>query len=167
MENTGFTVTDNLLASKGERFLNCIIDLVIQYSIALGIGQTIFIIADVTKGYGLADRVKNMSSFEYFLFGLIILFFYYILTETYFSRSFAKYFTKTLVVMRDGSKPTNRVILKRTLCRLIPFEAFSFLGANPRGWHDTFSHTYVVKKHAFNDKKRLFFPPDQVGDNLI
>lgn len=167
MENKGFTVTDDLLASKGQRFLNYIVDLVIQYIIALSIGQTVFIMADITNGYVLADWVESMDGFKQFVFGLIIMFFYYSLTEMYFSRTFAKYFTKTFVVMRDGSKPGNRTILKRTLCRFIPFEAFSFLGDHSRGWHDSISQTYVVKKHEFNEKKRMFYPPEQVGDNVI
>jgi uncharacterized RDD family membrane protein YckC len=57
--------------------------------------------------------------------------------------------------MKDGSKPNVYTIIKRTLCRFIPFEIFTFLGSK-RGWHDVFSNTYVVKKHLFNDKKKLF-----------
>ena len=73
----------------------------------------------------------------------------------YFSRTFGKYFTKTIVVKHDGSRPNMKSIMIRTLSRLIPFEPFSFLTAD-RGWHDTLSVTYVVKKHDFIAKKKLF-----------
>ena len=167
MENKEFTITDDLLASKGERFLNYIIDLLVLYVIVLCIGQTIFIIADITMSYGLADWVESMNSFEQSVFAILIVFFYYGLTEMYFSRSIAKYFTKTMVVRKDGSRPNSKTIIMRTLCRLIPFEPFSFSGNTSRGWHDMFSDTYVVKKHEFNEKKRLFYPSDQVGENVI
>jgi uncharacterized RDD family membrane protein YckC len=156
MENKNFIVTDDLLASKGQRFLNFIIDMVIVYIIEITIGTTIIIIGDLTNGHFLSDWVKTITKIEGFFFGLIILFFYYGFTEMYFSRTFAKYITKTVTVKKDGSKPNSRAFIIRTLCRLIPFEPFSFLGSNPRGWHDTISDTYVVKKHEFIEKRKLF-----------
>ena len=67
----------------------------------------------------------------------------------YDSTRLGKFVTGTMVLMEDGSKPTFKDIFIRSLCRLIPFEAFSFLGAEGRGWHDSMSDTYVVdvKKH--------------------
>ena len=58
--------------------------------------------------------------------------------------------------MKDGSKPDGKAIFRRTVSRLIPFEFFTFLGANSRGWHDVISNTYVVKKHEFVEKKKIF-----------
>lgn len=47
--------------------------------------------------------------------------------------------------MSDGTKPTTKTVLIRSVCRLIPFEAFSFFeNKNPIGWHDRFSHTVVT-----------------------
>lgn len=158
MENKEFTVTDDLLASRGQRFLNGIIDLVIVYVILLSIGTTFILIAEITNSIAISNWVDSITTLEAALFGVIILILYYNFTEIYFSRSLAKYFTKTMVVMKDGSKPNGRAIFKRTLTRLIPFEFLSFFGTNSRGWHDTISNTYVVKKHAFNDKKKLFLP---------
>jgi len=60
------------------------------------------------------------------LFRSVISFVYYGMTETFLSQSPAKYFTKTIVVMNDGSKPTVLTILARTLLRILPFESFSF-----------------------------------------
>jgi uncharacterized RDD family membrane protein YckC len=156
MENKKFTITDDLLASKGERFLNFIIDLLIIYIIAVCIVATINIIGDVTDSYGVSNWVKSLSLIENLFFGLIILFFYYAFTEMYFSRTFAKYFTKTIVVRVDGSKPNTKNFMIRTVSRLNPIDPFSFLGKTERGLHDTLSATYVVKKHEFVEKKKLF-----------
>lgn len=155
MENKKFTVTDDLLASKGQRLLNFIIDLFIIYVIEISIGTTIILIGDLAKSDTASNWVSSLSVVESFFFGLVILFFYYGLTEMYFSRTFGKYFTKTMVVKHEGSRPNMKSIIVRTLSRLIPFEPFSFLTAE-QGWHDTLSVTYVVKKHDFIAKKKLF-----------
>lgn len=155
MENKKFTVTDDLLASKSQRLLNFIIDVLIIYTIGITIGTTIIIIGDLTHSYAASNWLKSLSLIENLFFGLIILFFYYGLTEMYFSRTFAKYFTKTLVIKHDGSKPNMKSVIIRTLSRLIPFEPFSFLTGDPRGWHDTLSVTYVVKKDEFIEKKEI------------
>ena len=155
MENKKFTVTDDLLASKGQRLLNFIIDLFIIYVIEISIGTTIILIGDLSKSDTASNWVSSLSAVESFFFGLVILFFYYLITEMYFSRTFGKYFTKTIVVKHEGSRPNMKSIIVRTLSRLIPFEPFSFLTAE-RGWHDTLSVTYVVKKHDFIAKKKLF-----------
>ncbi|RYJ52966.1 RDD family protein [Flavobacterium petrolei] len=155
MENIKFTVTDDLLASKGQRLLNFVIDLFIIYVIEISIGTTIILIGDLTKSDTASNWVSSLSVVESFFFGLVILFFYYLITEMYFSRTFGKYFTKTMVVKHEGSRPNMKSIIVRTISRLIPFEPFSFLTAE-RGWHDTLSVTYVVKKHNFIAKKKLF-----------
>ena len=162
MENKKFTVTDDLLASKSQRLLNFIIDLLIVYVIEITIGTTINIIGDLTNSYGMSNWVKSSTLIENLFFGLIILIFYYGLTEMYFSRTFAKYFTKTLVIKYDGSKPNMKSISIRTVSRLIPLEPFSFLTGDSRGWHDTLSVTYVVKKHEFIAKKKLLDPFDEI-----
>jgi uncharacterized RDD family membrane protein YckC len=163
MENRKFTITDDLLASKGQRFLNFIIDLLIIYIIGITIGTTINIIGGLTNSYGASNWVKSLSLIENFFFGLIILFFYYGFTEMYFSRTFAKYFTKTIVVRVDGSKPNTKNFMIRTVSRLNPIDPFSFLGKTQRGWHDTLSATYVVKKHEFIEKKKMFGSSDEIG----
>lgn len=159
MENKEFTVTDTLLASKGDRFLNYLIDSLIVYIVWISIGTTIILIADITNNDALSERIETMTAMEHSLSFAGVMMLYYLVMEIYFSRTLAKYFTKTVVAMRNGSKPTTAAILKRTLCRFIPFEAFTFLGSKSRGWHDSFSHTYVVKKHKFLEKKQLYSTP--------
>jgi len=159
MENKKFTVTDDLLASQGQRLSNFIIDFVIQYIIWVGVGTTISLFADVANSFFLKTWISDLSMVEKGLSFAVITAFYYYLTELYFSRSIAKFLTQTFVIMKDGSKPNYKTILKRTLCRLIPFEAFSFLGGTAGGWHDSMSETFVVKKVEFEKKKRIIILP--------
>jgi uncharacterized RDD family membrane protein YckC len=159
MENTKFAVTDDLLATRGQRFLNCILDLLIVHIILASIVTTVVIIGDVTNNYELTNWMESKTTLEKLLFWSIMLFLYYFLTETYFSRTLAKYFTKTIVVTKEGSRPNKRTISIRTLSRFIPLEAFTFLGTNVRGLHDLFSDTYVVRKNEFNHKKGVIAFP--------
>ena len=126
MKNNEFSVTDDLLATRGQRFFNCILDLLIVHIILASIGTTIIIIGDVSNNYELANWIESTTTVEKLLFWSVILFLYYFLTETYFSRTFAKYFTKTIVVTKDGSRPNKRTISIRTLSRFIPLEALTF-----------------------------------------
>ncbi|MBC8643239.1 RDD family protein [Flavobacterium lindanitolerans] len=82
-----------------------------------------------------------------------------------FSRTIGKFITKTVVVNINGEKPDTQEILVRSLCRLIPFETFSFLGAPNKGWHDSISKTYVVNKELLEKKKELFYSVDEIGNN--
>lgn len=155
METKEFAITDDLLASKGQRFINFIIDLFVVYLITIGIGAAINIIGQLMDNYKLSDWITSLTLIENLFFGLIVLFFYYAIMEMYLSRTFGKYFTKTLVVKHNGAKPKVKSIIVRTLVRMIAFEAFSFLNHNARGWHDTLSVTYVVKKHEFVAKMKV------------
>jgi len=159
MENKEFTITDDLLASRGQRFLNFIVDFLIIYIIWISIGSTLIIIGEITSIYALSDWAESTTTFEKLVLWLILLFLYYFLTETYYSRTFAKYFSKTIVVTKNGLRPNKKQIIIRTLCRFIPLEGLTFLGKNTKGLHDLFSDTYVVRKHEFNKKKgALLFP---------
>lgn len=155
METKEFAITDDLLASKGQRFINFIIDLFVVYLITIGIGAAINIIGQLMDNYKLSDWITSLTLIENIFFGLIVLFFYFAIMEMYLSRTFGKYFTKTLVVKHNGAKPKVKSIIVRTLVRMIAFEAFSFLNHNARGWHDTLSVTYVVKKHEFVAKMKV------------
>jgi uncharacterized RDD family membrane protein YckC len=71
---------------------------------------------------------------------------YYLVLEATTSRTLGKLLTGTHVVNDDFGKPSFRQVVGRTLARLIPFEAFSFLGPIGCGWHDRLAKTYVVKR---------------------
>lgn len=122
------------VASQGKRLLNLIID---------NIGGYVFI--------GLLILVLSLLNIDWkqhlFLIGCVYTIGYFLIFEGIWQRTPGKWITGTKVVMLDGSKPPFTRILGRTLCRLIPFDALSYLfGTRPVGWHDRLSHTLVVPK---------------------
>lgn len=50
------------------------------------------------------------------------------------------------VVNKFGDKPDFKTVLIRSLCRNIPFEAFSFLNPGNSGWQDALSKTKVIEE---------------------
>ena len=163
MQKRPFYVTDDLLASKGQRLGNYFIDLLIQYGIAFGLGIAIVLYAEITGDYTASDYIESIGKIEEYLLGLVIAFGYYFGTEHFLSRSIGKFITKTIIVLEDGTKPDSMYILRRTACRLIPFEAFSFLGSPSRGWHDSISDTYVVDKARFDEQFENHNAFEQIG----
>jgi uncharacterized RDD family membrane protein YckC len=77
---------------------------------------------------------------------------YYSILEGIFNTTAGKCVTGTTIVNETGERPGFGTILLRTFCRLIPFEPFSFFGADARGWHDTITNTYVVKSVDLEDQ---------------
>lgn len=163
MKSKEFIITEDLYARQGQRFLNFSIDLIFIYIIILSIGTTIILVSEATNSFSVSGWVKNMDNSEIVFYSIIVMFLYYFLTETYFSRTIAKLITKTVVVKKDGSKPTTKMFLIRALTRFIPLEPFSYLKVLPRGWHDTLSDTYVVKKKRLAKKMKLFYSFDEVA----
>lgn len=146
MKTDEFIITNDLYATQFQRFLNFSIDLIFVYILVLSLGTTIILVALSANNFELSNWVENLNAIEVGFYSAIVAFLYYYLTETYFSRTIAKLITHTIVVDAKGAKPSKRSFFIRTCCRFIPLEAFSFFGLAPRGWHDTFSDTYVVKK---------------------
>ncbi|GEQ86120.1 hypothetical protein ULMS_16280 [Patiriisocius marinistellae] len=131
------------LATTGTRFGNYIIDLIIMLLLQLGFG----IALGVVLGLIAPDTINSISEssrISNYILGGIFSFLYYTFFEHAYGQSIGKMLTKTKVVDLNGEKPTLSIIAKRSLCRLIPFEAFSFLGDDSVGWHDTISDTRVV-----------------------
>lgn len=125
-------------AGQGARFLNFLIDYLAQYAVAFAFGIVVVVI-------GGEDGAVWLESIPDLVFGLPILLGYYIVLESISSRTLGKIITGTKVVNEDGGKPTFGQILGRSFCRIIPFEAFSFFGTPPIGWHDRIPKTRVVK----------------------
>ncbi|MDG5490815.1 RDD family protein [Psychroserpens sp. SPM9] len=164
MNRIEYTVTPDVLASKGIRFANFIIDYIMQVIIGAAIGFAIGILSDMTGNYTVSDAILySESTLVDFLFGYIVLLIYYTTIETLTGRSIGKFVTNTKVVIYDGSKPSFHEILVRSLCRMIPFEAFSFLGEDGKGWHDSISKTFVVDIKKFEEKKVAFEELDEIG----
>lgn len=157
-----FRVTDELLASQGQRLANFFIDMAMRFIILFVIGIVLALIGTLMDLPALIDWLQNVGTFEDYLISFFIIFVYYVIMEITLSRTIGKYITKTIVVMGDGSKPNDGTIIKRTLCRFIPFDPLSFAG-DGRGWHDSISDTYVVRKEDFDEKMKLFYAFDEIG----
>jgi len=72
---------------------------------------------------------------------------YYYLFEAAFGATIGKAITRTVVVDTQGKIPPNKYLFKRSLLRLIPFEAITFLtGYN---LHDSQSKTTVISIKSF------------------
>jgi len=142
-----FKVANYLLASKQKRVLNWIIDIIIMRFIV----HLILILVDSSA---ISTKINSFNLIERYLFWSFIIFIYYGVTEIFLSRSLAKYFTKTIVVIKDGSKPDVMTVLIRTLVRIFPFEPLSFLKGRDFGLHDKYSKTFVVIKSKLQEKMK-------------
>lgn len=78
-----------------------------------------------------------------YAFGLPVHFLYHSSLETVFGKTVGKMITKTRVVDEGGDKINFSEAAVRSLCRFIPFEAFTFLGSG-LGLHDRLSKTRVI-----------------------
>jgi uncharacterized RDD family membrane protein YckC len=123
-------------AGKWRRFFNFLIDRVG----AMGFG---FVIG-VGVGVSGWEAGLNFLLEHQIVSGLLIMIVYYVLLEGLTGRTLGKLITGTKVVNERGEPPSFAQTLGRTFSRFIPFEAFSFLGDDGRGWHDSVPGTYVV-----------------------
>lgn len=152
-------ITDDVLAVKSKRFGNFVIDLIFRYVIVF----VLSFIAVVIDPEGFSAWIESVTTLEDIMYSLLLLMIYFIVTESLFQRTVGKLITGTMVVMADGSKPSFGTIVLRTLCRLIPFEAFSFIGDDAYGWHDNFSNTYVVDIKLYNEALNRKSSFDEIG----
>jgi len=161
MSNSTYIIDDNLLVSGGKRFLNYIIDIVFILVTIFVLAIIVSIFANIFAWQGFLFWMGNMTDLDGQLVFIGTSIFYYLFFEGLFGRSVAKFITGTTVVGEDGVKPDFVTILKRTFCRLIPFDALSFLGS--RGWHDSISDTYVVNKKALDEEVKTFHELNLLG----
>ncbi len=143
------------VASKGLRFANLILDIIFINILSAVIWFAIgFFVGAFSAAMGIADTVVPafqrllLSPPVRLLVACLNMFVYFFLCEALWQRTLAKLITGTKVITVNGTKPTFGAIGTRTLCRLVPFEAFSFLTGKPGGWHDWWSGTIVVRTQA-------------------
>ncbi len=78
---------------------------------------------------------------------------YYFVMEYLLQTTPGKMLNKAIVINEYGQKPTASELIKRSIIRLVPFEPFSCLGE--RGWHDTWSKTWVVTREEAGKLQEL------------
>lgn len=138
-EEENIDLTKNI-ASKGTRFGNLFLD-----QLFFGIPSSLLVNFLI---YG--DLAGDPSSPEEAIINPLISWLlyvgYYIFMESVYGKTIGKMITGTKVIDENGGKPSLGQIVGRSFARLIPFEAFSFLGEKGIGWHDSLSKTLVIKE---------------------
>ena len=133
------------LATTTDRFINRIVDYIVVMLISILIGVSLGIFSRSIGDNTLVYKLENTGRLFDYITGFILTIIYYSFFEAIFEQSIGKMITKTKVVDEKGNKASLSTILLRSLCRFIPFNAFSFLGDSPIGWHDSLSKTRVIK----------------------
>ena len=87
---------------------------------------------------------------------LLLVTFYYALSEFFFGLTLGKLLTGTRVVTETGGAPGFQQLLVRSVTRLVPLESLSFLGAPPVGWHDRWSGTRVIRTRRRSSLDRRY-----------
>lgn len=133
-------------ASQTKRFFNYVLDCFFLLLLSFVIVMVIAIIWSIFNPEHLeTNETTALEDLIYNVILYIVFLLYYQVSESLWSKSPAKFITKTRVVNNRGQKPSSGQIFFRSAARYIPFEAFSFLTSNhPRGWHDKVSKTKVV-----------------------
>lgn len=132
-----------VVVSQGVRFGYFLIDVVFYYILTFIIGIIIGIIVVATGNLELLDPSSTFYQFLN-LMGYPIFFLYYALSEGLFGTTLGKVICGYTVIDEQANKVSFGKAMLRTICRYIPFEQFSCFAE--RGWHDTLSKTYVVKR---------------------
>lgn len=159
-------ITNEMLASKNQRFANYIVDLIIHNIINTIPLVFAWLLFEFFGNDMLSIWLDEMNTIVDFLISYLIIIVYYIIMETLTGRSIGKYVTDTKVLMADGSEPNPHSIFIRSLCRLIPFNALSFLGEKSRGWHDSLSKTVVVDVKKYNKEIEMVNSINEIGQEL-
>ena len=126
-------VTDDQLATGTKRFLNSLIDGIVIQIINYAY---FYVTGPLSSRYDIYDDNPAISLARGGAV-YIILILYYVVLESVYGKTIGKMATGTKVVDLYGNKPDAKKALLRTICRFIPFDAFSFLGSPSKGWHDT------------------------------
>lgn len=127
-------------ASKSKRFINYLIDLAFFFILIIVL---VFVFEYLGVGF-FADESMN-PIVDRVISSIIMAIYYIILESSLNGKTIGKYVTKTRAVTIDGKPLTLRNVVARSFSRIVPFEAFSFLGDDPsKGWHDKWSDTKVI-----------------------
>ena len=122
------------MIDKGIRIANYIVDTILIVIVWI----IIIIIIEV-----LVSDIFWVDVYADLIF-YVIYFFYYFLFEVFINKTPGKMLTKTFVVTFNHKKPTVKMIMIRSVLRLIPIDQLSFLFGGI-GLHDQLSKTTVIQ----------------------
>jgi len=139
--------------SSGVRFSNFLIDRLFLY----GVWRLLLYFFAYPIGLFVYSAAGGQKWAIYVLsYGMALAFYtlYYTIAEGVTGgKTLGKLITRTRAVTADGTRMNLKAALIRSLCRLIPFEAFSAFGQPSYPWHDRLSKTLVI------DEKQTQLPP--------
>ena len=124
-------IFDSKKVSSLSRFIHFIVDTIVWF----------LIVAILTFSLNTNDDFQMLIGYLIFFSSYFV---YYVFMETKYQKTVGKFITKTKVVKSNGTKPELGDIVRRTFCRLIPFDRISFLFTQ-NGFHDRFSETTIIK----------------------
>jgi uncharacterized RDD family membrane protein YckC len=112
---------------------------------------------DIAISLGSVNKLMDIiiTSTTYFLYALLMEYF----TK---GRTIGKYITGTRAISTDGTEPTFYDYFIRNISRLVPFDAFSFLGGG-NGWHDNWSDTRVVNVKKYKAETQMKSEIENIG----
>ncbi|HEY9027896.1 MAG TPA: RDD family protein [Burkholderiaceae bacterium] len=125
-----------MAAGKGRRFATFVIDYIGFVIFSMLIGALVVMVS----GQRFLFLFGGLWSY---LTGAVMMSAYYLFFEGLWQRTPGKLVAGTIVTDLEGRSPSTGAIVKRTLARLVPFEAFTFFGSN--GFHDRASRTKVLR----------------------
>ena len=138
-------------ASSTKRFFTFIIDYIVVQVVSTGVAFVAGIVAGVGASGGSEEEIAAaliIAQLVSLAAIFVLILGYFIVLEVTCGRTLGKLICGTKVVSENGSRISFVQCLGRTLCRLIPFEPFSFFfcadRSRPVGWHDKLSGTRVV-----------------------
>lgn len=129
-------------ASTGQRLANYIVDIIVFYILAIGVGIIMAIISPETiysisnsPGIGLVDRLISLVMYAVYM-GIV---------EALFKgKSLGKLITGTRAVNLDGSAISAGTAFTRGFSRAVPFCVFSAFGTPCNPWQDRWTDTMVI-----------------------
>ncbi len=159
-------IIENNRADSWVRFGNLFIDRIVVLALFMAFGffasltYQIFGIAffyDMAVSLGSVSKLMDIiiTSTTYFLYALLMEYF----TK---GRTIGKYITGTRAISTDGTEPTFYDYFIRNISRLVPFDAFSFLGGG-NGWHDSWSDTRVINIKKYKAETQMKSDIESIG----
>ena len=127
-------------ALKWKRFINYLTDTLLIIYALYGLTNMMRWVAAISERPYSYHRPAALSQ----LMPLFFYFLYYLVLEAIFKTTAGKALTNTMIVNTRGKTAGILQMIGRTFCRFVPFDGLSFLKADGRGWHDSFTDTYIV-----------------------
>lgn len=152
-ENEQYEVYRNVNdVASGPKFAHFIIDAICFQIVIYIINYVLQLLINFTEFSALINLTLTLIT------NISLLIFYpalYAFCEYKWQRTPGKFLTKSIVIDEYGNKPELRVIILRSLIRIVPFEPLSSLGEPSSGWHDRWSKTWVVSEEELAEIKRI------------